>query len=655
MLPDKDNTAPTAQTGEPARSAIEDDGWLRRASDAYRSSTSYVDKNLRKDWEDAIRAFNNQHPTDSKYTSPAYDKRSKLYRPKIRAVMRKNEAATAAAFFSNMDVVSIDASDQTDKAQLISADVMKQVIQYRLTRSVPWFQFVLGGLQDAQTVGAVIGYLYWDYDKNSGVDKPCLELVPVENFRVDPSASWIDPIGTSPYLIHLIPMYSMDIKEKIESGEWHEVSLKKANSKTDSTRIARSGGDDPQTNDDRPVSDYEILWVQRHIHRKDGQDWVFHTLDDDQMLDDPQPLKNVYFHGRRPYVFGRVILETHKIFSSGVPKLGRGVEDEVNEVTNQRMDNVKFALNKKWFAKRGVDVDLAGLVRNVPGGIVMMNDPEKDVREITWPDVTQSAFMEQQGLDMLMDELLGNFNPAALMTQGAGNAPARNMSLLSQSNGSLVEYLIRTYVETFIEPVLRLLVLLEQEYETDRVIMGLAAKNSKMFQRFGIDSITDDLLMQEITLKVNVGMGATDPAQKLSKFLAALMNFSAIMKSPPPGMNLVEVGKEIFGHLGYADGSRFFTVDDPQIIALQQQLQQAMQMIQQLQMKLQEKNTKEVLGYKKTIHTNQTKAQIALNHELHEDRRNLATHWTALTMNHNTVQAQRMAKQQEGKSGNSTR
>ena len=46
------------------------------------------------------------------------------------------------------------------------------------------------------------------------------------------------------------------------------------------------------------------------------------------------------------------------------------------------------------------------------------------------------------------------------------------------------------------------------------MILGLAQKNSKMFQQFGQDQTIDELLMQEITLNVNVGMGATDPTQK---------------------------------------------------------------------------------------------------------------------------------------------
>lgn len=628
MQPDARNRPPTAQTDNPDENTTDDDGWLARARSAYRSSTTYMDSNFRKEWEDSIRAFNNQHPSDSKYVSPAYDKRSKLYRPKIRAVIRKNEAATAAAFFSNMEVVDVSATDQTDRAQLVSADVMKQLLQYRLTKTIPWFQIVLGGMQDAQTVGAVVGHAYWNTDK----DIPVIDLVPIENVRFDPSASWLDIVNTSPYFIHMLPMYVMDIKSKMESGEWMEHPLTTATSNPiDTTRVARNANkEDPQSNETRALGDYEIVWVQRHIHRKDDQDYEFYTLGELALLSKPVPLAESVFHGKRPYVIGSCVLETHKPLPSSIPRLARGLADEVNEIANQRIDNVKFALNKKWFAKRGVEVDLAGLVRNVPGGVVMMNDPVNDVREISWPDVTQSSYLEQQGLDLLTDELLGNFNPAALMTSGAGNAPARNMAMLSQSNGTLVEYLIRTYVVTFVQPILRQLILLEQQYETDRVVLGIASKNSKLLQRFGIDEVTDELLMQEITLSVNVGMGATDPTNKLQKFLAAMGAFSNMVKQPPPGVNMVEVGKEIFGHLGYADGSRFFTVDNPQVMALQQQLQQAMQLINQLQGKVKEKETAQVVALQKTRDTNQTKLEITRVQEENQNRRALATNYTSI-------------------------
>ncbi len=730
MQPDRRNHSPTAQTGTPtigkagmAGMPEEEIDWLERARSAYYSSTSYVDSNYRKAWEDAIRAFNNQHPTDSKYNQPAYEKRSRVYRPKTRSIIRKNEAAAAAAFFSNVDVVSISARDQTSKAEAASAEIMKEILQYRLTKSIPWYQVVLGGLQDAQTTGVACAHAYWDYKeapaeevvavvtvaalpleaamtegKPEGetegeypaqttvpegamvateqggleagapapltasapemqqpvalIDKPVIDLIPVENMRIDPGANWMDPINTSPYVIHLMPMYVLDVKEKMKAGVWLQLSDavigQATEAKADTTRIARNKDrDDPYSADSKSVDDYEIVWVQRHIHRRDGEDYEFYVMGDVALLTDPVPLKDTVFHGKRPYVMGCCVLETHKVFPTSIPQLSKGLQDETNEIANQRLDNVKFVLNKKWFVKRGKEADIAGLIRNVPGGVVMLDDPQADVREVTWPDVTASAFQEQQGINMEMDELLGNFNPAALMTQGAANAPARNMAMLGQSNGTLVEYLIRTFTETFVQPLLKQLVQLEQAYETDQVIMKIAAKRAKVFQKYGIDEQTDALLDNELTLTVNVGMGATDPMQKLNKFLSAMGTYTAMLQKPVPGIDMAEVGKEIFGHLGYADGSRFFTVENPQLLQAQQQLQQATALIQQLQAQVKDKQTahqvKVVTAQAKNqtdLATAQAKNQTDITKtnivQANENKRALATHWRALMEPHNT-------------------
>lgn len=699
LKPDARNHAPTAQDA-PAGESIgtEKDNWLRLAQSAFYASTSYVDTNYRKTWEDSIRAFNNEHPSDSKYNQSAYDKRSKVYRPKARTIIRKNEAAAAAAFFSNMDVVSVTPQDQSSKVEAASAAVMKELLQYRLTKSIPWYLIVLGGLQDAQTMGAVAAELKWEYrerkqevqpepevepapeDKeypdqaqlprgavmvteegqlteqpmqppeqaastpvvnpNVIVDQPRVELIPLENIRIDPAANWMDPVNSSPYVIHIKPMYVQDVKSKIEAGEWlqhdDDAIMAATQYTADSTRAARQKGrDDPTSSDNAPVDDYAIVWVQRHIHRKDDEDWEFYTLSDQSLLSEPRLLSEVVLHGVRPYVIGNCVLETHKIMPTSIPQLGKGLLDEANEVSNQRMDNVKLVLNKKWFVKRGREADVAGLIRNVPGGVVMLDDPEKDVREINWPDVTQSAFQEHVGINAELDELFGNFNPAAIMMNGPGNSPARNMAMLSNASGTLVEYLIRTYVETFVQPVLRQLVQMEQAYETDQVVMKIAAKRAKIFQRYNIDQPTDDLLKAELTLTVNVGMGATDPMQKLQKLLLGVGKYVEMLEHPTPGVDMVEIGKEIFGLLGYSDGSRFFQTDNPQVAVLQQQLQQAMGQIQQLMGKVKEKQTAHVVKLQTAREKNDADLKKAALHEANENKRALATHWTAMHMQGN--------------------
>jgi hypothetical protein len=674
MQPDPKQAPPTAQVAE-SQSPSEEGAvnWLARGQSAYRDSTSYVDMNYRKMWDDSIRAFNNEHPGDSKYNNPMFDKRSKLFRPKVRSVIRKNEAAAAAAFFSNMEVVSVEASDQSDPKQQASAEILQQLLSYRLKRTIPWFQLTLGGLQDAQTVGVACAHIYWEYlDDGTGgsaapqqqtpaqysmgdsgesqedpaqqqapqrptprIDRPRIDLIPVENLRVDPASDWVNPVESSPYVIHLMPMLVMDVKAKMDSGEWDRLddnTIKQAQTSTpDSTRGSRNKDREDPATAARELDDYTIVWVQRHIHR-DGfkGDVEFYMLGDIAMLTEARPLKDTILMDERPYVMGCAILETHKIMPAGVPFLGRGLQDEANDIVNQRIDNVKFVLNKKWFVRRGAEVDVGGLVRNVPGNIVMLNDPDKDVREITWPDVTSSAFEEQNRINLDMDELLGNFNPAGLMTMGAQHAPARNMAMLNQANGTLVEYMIRTYVETFIQPVLRKLVKLEQQYETDEVILTLCAKKAQLFERFGVDEITDRLLTQSVTVNVSVGMGATDPSQRLGKFMNAMQTFLPLLQKPVPGINIVEVGKEIFSHLGYQDGSRFFTMADPMVAQLQAALQGAQQQIAQMQQKLDEKSTAQIVGLQKTRETNDTKIQVERIRQDADNRRTFAGHFVDL-------------------------
>jgi hypothetical protein len=572
--------------------------WAKRARDAYQFSTSYIDSNYRKQWDDSIRAFNNQHSSDSKYNSDAFRKRSRLYRPKTRSVIRKNEAASAAAFFSNMDLLSIQPQNSAVKAEVVSAEVMQQLLQYRLTKTIPWFLVVQGGIQDAQVQGVPVAHVHWRYttitneqgETETIEDKPVIDLIPVENIRIDPAAHWMDPINSSPYVIHLIPMYVCDVKEKMERADpkgrrWNYMPdnvLMAASAPDDSTRSARLGVAQDPTQQRRSISDYDVVWVHRHIHRWRGIDWEFYTLNSERMLTDPEPLSNTVFHGKRPYVMGMAILETHKPMPASVPTLAEGLQQETNEIANQRLDNIKLILNKRWLAKRGKNVDLPSLLRNVPGAVTLLDDME-DVKEVNWNDVTPSAYQEQGRIDADMDDLVGNFSASSAQLSANAREPARKLELLQNPANTLTEYLLKTYTETFITQILRQLVMLEQHYETDDVILAIAGQRAQVLQKYGVDDVTDAILDKELTVTVNVGMGATDPVMKLQKFTFALGQIAGLMAKPVPGLDVKEAAKEIFGLSGYQDGERFFDKDPNQAKA-QAQIAQLTQLVKQLTM-----------------------------------------------------------------------
>jgi hypothetical protein len=631
--------------------------YLKLCRESYDASTTYIDANYRKVWEDSLRMFQSKHPKDSKYLSESYKHRSKIFRPKTRSVIRKNEAATAAAFFANTDVVSTEAVDAANANQRAGSDLMKEVLNYRLQKSIPWFQVLVGAVQDAQVIGVVASYNYWKYrqktvmvevpaiDELTGQpaigldgqpvtmevpqvkvleDKPCIELIPIENIRIDPAADWLDPIGTSPYVIRLIPMYVMDVKAKMKEEDpktqqpkWKKLTdgeIRKSMNTDDSTRDIRNKNKQDPNDEPKPLTDYEIVWVHENFFRTGDDVEVVYSMGTTDLLTDPVPLEEVYFHNEIPITMGSCIIETHRPIPGGVAELGGELQREANEIANQRLDNVKLALNKRFIAKRGAQVDLQSLVRNVPGSVTLATDPTMDVREVEFGDVTGSSYMEQDRINLDYDDLVGNFSGGSVMANRKMNETVGGMAMVSSGANQLTEYLLRTFTETWVEPTLRQLVKLESAYESDEVILAIAANKAQLFPKYGINQATDSLLKQDLTLTVNVGLGATDPSQKLQRFLAAAKTYADIVRSVP-GINTDEVQKEIFSLSGYKNGGRFFQGQQlPEEVKqafqqAQQQMQQLQQQLEQAQAALKDKSQELQLEQAKAVAEHQMEAQ----------------------------------------------
>lgn len=586
--------------------------WLKLARDAFSRSTTYLDNNYKKQWERDLRMFQSQHPRDSKYMSESYKYRSRIFRPKSRSVLRKNEATAALAFFSNPDVSSVEPGNPSDPDQVASSVLVRELLQYRLTKSIPWFLTLLGGFQDSMNVGLVCSLQHWRYkekkvkevvqgiDPSTGMpisvevevskpieDKPCVDLYPIEYVRFDPAAQWFDVVATSPYLILQIPMYVNDVLDNMDdAGEMKWKSLDKATilasriRDLDPLRQARTDGkEDPDTVQGE-VNEFDVVMVHLNFVRRGSECNAYYTLEDKHLLTDPRPVGEMFLHcqdGRPPVQIGFCVIETHKPVPTSLIGLTSELQREANEIANQRLDNVKLVLNKRWLVRRGSNADVESLLRNVPGGVTMVNDIERDVGKVDWADVTSSSYQEQDRVNVDFDELAGNFAQGSVLTNRKLNETVGGMRMMAQGANMLTEYTIRVFVETWVEPVLRQLVKMLQAYETDEVVLALAGERAQLFQRFGISGQLDQLLNQELTLNVNVGMGATDPDTRFQRLMQAFGAYAKMVMEGPPDINLEEFRKEVFGLAGFKDAARFFTQVDPRLEHAKKMLSQAQQ------------------------------------------------------------------------------
>jgi len=198
-----------------------DDFWLMVSRDAYNESQSYFDANIRNPLERNFSHFANRHAPGSKYYTQGYRHRAKGFRPKTRAMIRRNEAAAAVALFSTSDAVHVKPARQGHPSHQLSAEVNQELLQYRLDNTIPWYLTAIGAYQETHVAGIVISHQYWNYkelitkvprvnelgdvelDEDGGVvyeknytvikDTPAIELRPLENVFFSVAADWRSP------------------------------------------------------------------------------------------------------------------------------------------------------------------------------------------------------------------------------------------------------------------------------------------------------------------------------------------------------------------------------------------------------------------------------------------------------------------------------
>ena len=359
----------------------------------------------------------------------------------------------------------------------------------------------------------------------------------------------------------------------------------------DTTRQARESGkeDTQEPRHGDTLSEFDKVWVHENFIRVKGKEKHYYTLGTSAMLTDPVDLREAYWHNMRPVAIGCTVIETHNIMPAGTVELGESLQKETNELANSRIDNIKLVLNKRYVVKRGQQVDLRSLLRNAAGSITLATDPDQDIREMEFNDVTGSSYAEQDRLNLDYDELLGNFSGSSVQSNRKMNETVGGMAMIRQGANAMTQYLISVFAETWVEKVLKQLDALETEYETDTDLLGMVAAERDIMNKYGVTQITPGLLKAKCKVVTNMTNSATDPMIRLEQFLTAMTKYIEMVAAAPPDMDMNEVRKEIFGRLGYKDGSRFFIDQDSDIPQVVQELQGV---IQQLTAKIEDQSVK---------------------------------------------------------------
>lgn len=418
-------------------------------------------------------------------------------------------------------------------------------------------------------------------------DTPAIELRPCENVYFSIAADWRDPANTSPFIIDKIPMFIDDVKAMAQprAGSprqpWYELTeaqlLAGIADDYDPVRRQRESNREDSKDERYLYRGFDTVWVHRNIVRKYGRDWVYYTLGIHYRLSDPVPLREEYPHlkpGERPYVIGFSNIEAHKNYPESLVGLGARTQQDANQLNNTRFDNVELSLNRRYIVKRAAMIDYRGLQRNVPGGVTETDDPNNDIRLEAPPDVTASSYQEQDRINADYDELLGMFSGSSVQNNRAMNETVGGMKLLAGDADSLTEYPLMVFMITWVLPVLKQVVRLEQAHESDPALLNLIGEKIKFWQRYKPTAdepqrITDKWIQGTMNLQVSAGMGAASPEQRIQNLAAGFGIIFQLAPALAQTLDGQEVAKEVLGAMGYQGTERFFPEGGPKVPGMQ--------------------------------------------------------------------------------------
>lgn len=573
--------------------------FLQLVREAESQAQLYINQVNRKSWSRSYRAFHNEHFTGSKYQSDDFRNRSKIFVPKTRAAVRKDLAAVAASLFGTIDAISCSAGNESDKRQAGSAAVVQELLNYRTNRSsgkaaLPWFYTALGARQTSVLTGICVSKQSWklemrkshdehvDDEETGGkvkravwkphIDRPDSQLIPPENITIDPAADWTNPVQDAAYVILKWPMRIDEIraKQKDPRNPWRTLTDSQlrgagAGSKFDMAAIRRAREQGIDRMDEANNQAFDIIWVFETYMRVAGEDWTFLSVGDKCLLTDPKPVREVYPEqfGERPLTWGIASFEAFRLFPMSSAESWQMLQMEANDLRNLTLDAVKQNVLPVTKVVRGRQVDLDSLKRRGQGSSIMVTNKD----DVTWerpPDVPASVLAMKQAIDIEFDDIAGQQNYSTVDANNNLGKTLGGLKLAAGAANAVQEFDIRIWIESWCEPTLAQLVRLIQFYESDPIVLGLCGDKAQLLEKYGVNSITNDLLENEVTLRVNVGLGNGDPSQRLAKFSDAtgialpLLSQTKEFQSGEYSLDIVGVMDEVFGAVGYKDGGKRF-------------------------------------------------------------------------------------------------
>jgi hypothetical protein len=499
---------------------------------------------FKDDFADLLRAYRGLIK-DEVIEDLAKRDKSHIVTPLVKGLVNRMTAGFSSAYFSNESFANISPVNAQNEQTAIKKQ--KAFDFYWSKSGMKPFIPLSKNFLDVTIYGTTVSKVYWNGTY------PKIEHININDIWFDPSANSKDD---SRYFVHRFYLTQDDIRELKRSKVY--------NSKFNINEIV------PFVKDNIPFDSVQnVKKVQRielyDVYVKEKGVWKVSTL----YTKGVYLRKNIELKDGLPFFVGYCMPRTVdpeeteiRIYGDSPIAPVIGMQDELSLRNNQEIDAIKEILNPSYFSEAGSGLQESKL-KGGSGKVVQVNDLTK-LQRVT-ENVTGVLQSSQDRLVQNIKAITGiDVFISADNTAMINRQTADGMNIISNEANMRMDNYIRTFNETFIEPMCEHIMKLIWRYSNEQHLFK------------GIDRSEDALF----NVSVNAGLGATSTQVKLQGLDNAFQKFMALQDAEKANRTI----KDSLPLLGIKNTTDYFPDDDDEEAKAQKEQQQQEQMQKQQQM-----------------------------------------------------------------------
>jgi len=238
--------------------------------------------------------------------------------------------------------------------------------------------------------------------------------------------------------------------------------------------------------------------------------------------------ENPFWHTKNPFIkidYNRI---PNNFVGEGLPEETRDLQYLVNELVNQRNDNISLSLNVPIQYKKNSGVDVQRLVLK-PGGVYGADEMEA-LKFVQIPDVTRVAFAQVGEAERWMQEVTQITKLTQGISGGELSSTATGMSILQRASGQRILMYLRQF-EKGLNELLQMFYQLDYQFISPGDVINVAGEKG-----VEIIKITPELLVKDYNITAT---GVITMENKETKLLRLLQFYNIVKGNPNVKENVI--------------------------------------------------------------------------------------------------------------------